>query len=178
MLRNATFAAQDAELDRLHEFYRPYRVAMDQTGMGEKPVEDAKRRYGDLAVDGVLLVAPRQLVLATTFKQRLEDRKMRLPAGDRELRADLHGPKRETGPTGTPRLLTAEDGDSSHCDRFWAGALAAGAAAGGRWMAGYRPVAGQQPADERRLTMRPNHAGDGRRDRGPWSRHSGMGAIP
>ena len=45
-LQNASFAEQDDTLDELVERYRPNRIAMDQTGMGEKPVEDAKGRYG------------------------------------------------------------------------------------------------------------------------------------
>ena len=47
-LKNASFSEQE---DRLHELmvrYNPVRLVMDQTGMGEKPVEDAQRRYVEL----------------------------------------------------------------------------------------------------------------------------------
>lgn len=50
--RDATFAEQDMILDDLMSRYRVMRVCMDQTGMGEKPVEDAMRRYGTSRVEG------------------------------------------------------------------------------------------------------------------------------
>ncbi len=128
-LRGATFAQQDAELDRLIENYNPVRVAMDQTGMGEKPVEDAQHRHGSM-IEGVIFTGPRRLALATALRERLEDRTIRIPAGDRRLRDDLHAVGKTVGPTGAPRLIGGRSGDS-HADRFWAAALAAGAAADG-----------------------------------------------
>ena len=38
-LKGASFAEQDAVLDELIARYRPLRVCMDRTGIGEKPVE-------------------------------------------------------------------------------------------------------------------------------------------
>ena len=52
--RRVSFAEQDALLDDVMRRYRVVRVRMDQTGMGEKPVEDAKRRHGESRVEGVL----------------------------------------------------------------------------------------------------------------------------
>ena len=139
---------------------------MDQTGMGEKPVEDAVRRYGRHVVEGVVFSAPRRLDLATELRARFEDRRIRIPRGDQALRADLHGVRRVAGPTGTPRLVVeAEDGADSHSDRFWAAALAAGAASAGPARYGYRPVVagGAAQADRRRWRNRPDHSGDPRR---------------
>ena len=133
-LRGQTFKAQDRALDLLVQRYHPRKVAMDQTGMGEKPVEDATDRYGTHVVEGVVFSAGRQLDLATALKTRFEDRTIRIPRGDRALRADLHAVKKMAGPTGHPRLVVDEGGESAgggHADRFWAAALAAGAAAGG-----------------------------------------------
>ena len=124
-LRHATFAEHDAELDRVMRTYDVVRCAMDQTGMGEKPVEDAKRRYGS-KVEGVILSSARRLDVATAGRQRFEDRKIRIRAGDVKLRADLHQLKKVVGPTGAPRLI-AEDGES-HADRAWAIFLACAAA--------------------------------------------------
>jgi len=138
-LRNASFADQDAELDRLVDRYRPVRIAMDQTGMGEKPVEDAMRRYGEHRVDGVLLTAPRRLDVATALKERFEDRTIRIPAR-REVREDLHSIKKEPGTTGAPRLVADDAHRESHADRFWAGALAAAAAANPRGAYEYLPA--------------------------------------
>ncbi len=139
VLRRATFAEQDAALDALVQRYRPVRVAMDQTGMGEKPLEDAKRRYGEMTVEGVLFSASVKLDMATILKERFEDRKIRIPAGDRELRADLHSVQKTAGVTGAPRLV-ADGGGDGHADRFWALALACAAAAEGRPAYGYRPA--------------------------------------
>ena len=132
-LRNATFRTQDETLDDVVERYRTSKVAMDQSGMGEKPVEDAIRRYGMSLVEGVILTPARRLVLATALRERFEDRTIRIPAGRREIRADLHSVKKIAGATGHPRLVVEDEGEAAgggHGDRFWAAALACGAAAG------------------------------------------------
>lgn len=125
--RNIPFAEQDAIMDRLMNSYHVVRLAIDQGGMGEKPVEDAQRRYGSQRVEGVILVGTRRLDVATAGKQRFEDRKIRIPAGDVELRGDLHQLKSVTGPTGASRLV-ADNTDAGHADRTWAGFLACAAA--------------------------------------------------
>ena len=125
--RRISFAEQSALLDEVMRRYRVVRVRMDQTGMGEQPVEAAKRRHGELRVEGVLFSAAAKLDMATALKEALQERKLRLPQGDALLRADLHSVKSVVGVTGTRRLVA--DGDSDgHADRFWAGALAASAA--------------------------------------------------
>lgn len=121
VLRAASFAAQDAEIERLMSRYQVTRLVADQTGMGEKPVEDMKRRYGS-RVEGVMLSSFTRLNVATTAKQAFEDRTARIPAGDVALRASLHKLKRVAGPTGAPRLV-AESDDAGHADEFWAAAL-------------------------------------------------------
>lgn len=120
-LKRASFATQDSEMDRLVAKYQVFRLIMDQTGMGEKPVEDAQARYGYKA-EGVLLQGVVRLNIATITKQAFEDRKVRIPAGSRELRADLQKLKRVVGDTGAVRLVAERDGEG-HADRFWAAAL-------------------------------------------------------
>lgn len=166
-LQDASFAEQDRVLDELVEKYRPYRIVMDQTGMGEKPVEDAKRRYGDLRTEGVILTAPSRLNLATIFRARFEDRKIRIPAGNQALRDDLHAVRKTASLVGAPRLLVDEDaGEShSHADRFWAGALATGAVDWGIVKPAYTPVTppGGGPESRQKMNMRPDHSDDMRR---------------
>ncbi len=123
------FAEQDALLDDVFDRYHVLRCCMDQTGMGEKPVEDAKRRHGEMRVEGVLFTGPNKLTLATHGKEAFEDRRLRIPLGDRELRADLHKLQKVTGPTGTPRFVADSD-EAGHADRAWACFLALNAAAG------------------------------------------------
>lgn len=125
--KGISFAEQDAILDRVMRQYRVRRGAMDATGMGEKPVEDAQRRHGSSRIEGVSFTAQRKLDLATVLKQRFEDRKIRIPEGDTHIRSDLHAVRMVQGVTGAPRLVADGETDG-HADRFWAAALATGAA--------------------------------------------------
>jgi phage FluMu gp28-like protein len=125
-LRATSFAAQLAELDRVMRQYRVIRAALDQTGLGEMPVQEAQRRHGAYRVEGVLFSQARKLDMATALKEAMEDRRLRLPAGNAALRADLHSVQRVAGPTGAPRLV-AERSEQGHADRFWALALAVSA---------------------------------------------------
>ncbi|MFN3938721.1 MAG: terminase large subunit domain-containing protein [Gemmobacter sp.] len=125
--RRISFAEQDALLDEVFRRYRVVRCAMDQTGMGEKPVEDAQRRHGTTRVQGVLFSAAAKLDMATALKERMQDRRLRIPAGDPVLRADLHAIRSQVGVSGIRRLVADGETDG-HADRFWAAALAATAA--------------------------------------------------
>ena len=128
--RRLSFADQDELLNEVFKRYRVIRCCMDQTGMGEKPVEDAQRRYGSSRVEGVLFTGPNKLTMATLGKEAFEDRKIRIPLGDQALRADLHKLQKVTGPTGTPRFMADSD-SAGHADRTWACFLAINAATGG-----------------------------------------------
>lgn len=125
--KRVSFAEQDALLDDVFARYRVMRACMDQTGMGEKPVEDAQRRHGSTRVEGVLFTAANKLTMATRGKEAFEDRQLRIPEGNPTLRADLHKLKKVTGPTGTPRFVADSD-SSGHADRTWAAFLALNAA--------------------------------------------------
>lgn len=138
--KRGKFAEQDALLDDVFRRYRVLRCCMDQTGMGEKPVEDAQRRHGSSRVEGVIFTAANKLTLATIGKEAFEDRKIRIPLGNRDLRADLHKLQKVSGPTGAPRFV-AESDAAGHADRAWAGFLAINAAAGGQFAYdGFQPV--------------------------------------
>ena len=121
--KRISFAEQDALLKDVFQRYNVIRCCMDQTGMGEKPVEDAKRNHGDMRVEGVLFTGPNKLVLATLGKAAFEDRKTRIPMGDEALRSDLHKLRKETSPTGAPRFVADSD-SAGHADRAWACFLA------------------------------------------------------
>lgn len=160
--RRIPFSEQDAIIDDVMRRYRPVRLAMDQTGMGEKPVEDTQRRWGTHAVEGVLLTGSRRLDIATSAKQAFEDRKVRIPAGRPELRADLHKLKKTVGATGAPRLVADRDGDG-HADRTWAAFLGIAAGDTAPMEYDYQPAYGAPtPADRFR---RPRHDDD---DRSPF----------
>lgn len=135
--KRASFAEQDALLDDVFFRYRVLRCCMDQTGMGEKPVEDAQGRHGRTRVEGVIFNAASKLTLATIGKEAFEDRKLRIPLGDQELRSDLHKLQKQVGPTGVPRFV-AESDSSGHADRTWACFLALAASAGNRGIIEYQ----------------------------------------
>ena len=122
------FAEQAALLDDVLRRYRVTRCAMDQTGMGEMPVEEAKRRHGQYRIEGVLFTGPQKLELATVGKEAFEDRRIRIRATP-DVRADLHKLQRTTSATGAPRFV-AESDSSGHADRAWACFLALYAAKG------------------------------------------------
>ncbi len=145
--KRATFAEMDMAFDEVMREFWVVRACIDQTGMGEKVVEDAERRYPG-RIEGVLFTSSSKLVMATQGKERFEDRRVRISAGDVPLRSDLHKLRKVTGPTGVPRFVAERDDD--HADRTWAAFLGINAAAGmdgPRW----KPLTGQigdQPQDQ------------------------------
>lgn len=151
--KRISFAEQDALLEDVFARYRVLRCCMDQTGMGEKPVEDAKRRHGSSRVEGVLFTGANKLIMATLGKQQFEDRKCRIAMGDPVLRADLHKLKKVMGPTGQPRFIAESDG-AGHADRTWAKFLAANAAGGPRMEYAYHPVISRELADREQRQIR------------------------
>ncbi|MBW8034208.1 MAG: hypothetical protein FVQ79_00640 [Planctomycetes bacterium] len=125
-MKNASFAAQDAELDRVFGQYNIRRACMDQTGMGEKPVEDAKRRHGEYKVEGIIFSGPVKQHLATIIKQKYEDKLLRTPV-ERAYRESHHAVRKMTTVAGNPRF-DADHTEAGHADEFWAHSLALHAA--------------------------------------------------
>lgn len=121
--RNIPFSEQDRLLDAVFSRYDARRICMDQSGMGEKPVEDAIRRYGQSRVEGILFTPANRLALASLGKSAFEQRKILIPEGDAELRADLHKLRRAMSATGNPRFVADSD-SQGHADRAWACFLA------------------------------------------------------
>jgi phage FluMu gp28-like protein len=136
--KRATFAAMDEAFDDVMSRYLVGRACIDQTGMGEKVVEDAQRRYGS-RVEGVLFTGPSKLVMATQGKERFEARTLRIREGDVALRSDLHKLRKMVGPTGAPRFVAERDED--HADRTWAAFLGINAAEGPHQEIAYRSAA-------------------------------------
>lgn len=162
--RRITFARQDELLADIFRRYHVVRCRMDQTSMGEKPVEDAKRNHGEDRVEGVIFTPGAKLDMATTFKESLQDRSTLLPAGDPVLRADLHSIKSVIGPSGIRRLVADGETDG-HADRFWAGSLAVSASQSEYQPYAYRPV----PSGGGKKTERPiKLTGGFRAKKGVW----------
>lgn len=135
--KRASFADMDMAFDEVMTRYRVGRACIDQTGMGEKVVEDAQRRYGS-RIEGVLFTGPNKLVMATRGKEAFQDRRVRITEGDQPLRSDLHKLRKVSSATGAPRFVAERDDD--HADRTWAAFLGIHAADGEIPAYGYRPV--------------------------------------
>lgn len=89
-----------------------------------------------------MFTAGRKLDMASLLKQAFEDRRIRIPAGDAKLRADLHAIRKTTGASGAPRLI--DDGTSDgHADRFWAYAMAVAAAQTAPFDVAYEGIRGR-----------------------------------
>ena len=122
--KGASFRAQDDAFDEIWKKRRIASAWIDQTGMGEKVVEDLQAKYGDTRIVGQLLTGPNRLDLATAFKDRVENCSIRVPPIV-ALRTDYRAIKKEGSTGGAVRIV--DDGDV-HADEFWATALACRAA--------------------------------------------------
>ena len=118
-LQGASFAEQDKALDRVFTNYQIVRCCMDQTGLGEKPVEDAKQRYGDHRVEGILFTAAMKSKLALLGRRLFENRTVRIPP-DPVIRESHHGIRRMVSPGGTVRFEAKVQQGHHHGDAFWA----------------------------------------------------------
>lgn len=159
--RNVKFAVQDAASADMFQRYRVAAYWIDQTGMGEKVVEDEQARYGETRVSGQLLTGPNRLDLATAFRDRVEKQLIRVPPLP-ELRTDYRAIKKVGGVGGSIRIV--DDGDV-HADEFWATSLACRAADTPYQAYAYRPVSRGGDQRDGRL----QRAGAGR-----FSAHRGM----
>ncbi|MCQ9121232.1 terminase family protein [Rodentibacter pneumotropicus] len=125
-LKRVPLREQLEELNRVMKQYHVVAGNLDQTGMGEKMVEDAQAEHGK-RIAGTLFNLSTKLKMATIGKTAFEDRKIRIPQGNSNLREDLHKLKKITGANGSPRF-TAESDSNGHADRTWACFLALTAA--------------------------------------------------
>ena len=126
VLSKTSFAEQDQVMDSLFKRFKPRRICMDQSGLGEKMVEDAKSRYGRTRVEGLVFTLTVKQDLAMELRRQIEDRTIRIPA-DREVREDLHSISKAATASGNIRFLAKRTSDG-HADRFWSLALAVHAA--------------------------------------------------
>lgn len=116
-----SFKVMDQKFDDVMERYRVRRACIDQTGMGEKVVEDAQGRHPNL-VEGVLFGGSVKLDMATRLKQYFEDRLIRMPPS-RIIRDSHHAVRREVTAAGNVRFAAERDEETGHADHFWAHGL-------------------------------------------------------
>lgn len=80
-------------LDTLIQQTKPARVTIDQTGVGQKFVEDAKRKLPHSNIEGVVFTNAKKERWATTFKGDMQLGKVTWP-NITDLRKQIHGIKR------------------------------------------------------------------------------------
>jgi phage FluMu gp28-like protein len=123
-MHNKKYAEMREEFDRLMGLPAVRRACIDATGLGNETAERAVERWGYRA-EAVIFTATVKADLAYPVRLAHEDRKIRYPR-EEALRADLRGIRKTLTTAGNVRF-EGETGDS-HCDRFWAKALAVHAA--------------------------------------------------
>jgi phage FluMu gp28-like protein len=134
--RGARFREQDDAFKAMFGRYRVASAWVDQTGMGEKVVEDLQEDLGVDRIHGELLTGPARLDLATSLKLRVQNTLIRIPP-DPALRTDFRAIKKQGAPGGAVRIVNEGE---VHADEFWASALASRAADLPHQAFAYRPV--------------------------------------
>ena len=119
-MRKKSFAEQEEIFNGLLSLPQVKRACVDSTGLGMQLAERAKERWG-YRVEAIRFSGTVKEELAFPLRAAHEDRTLRY-ARDEKLRADLRGIKKETTASGNIRFVG--ESDDSHCDRFWAKALA------------------------------------------------------
>ncbi|HNP80139.1 MAG TPA: terminase family protein [Nitrospira sp.] len=141
-MKGAKFAAQEMEVARILADYPTLRrLCIDQTGMGEKFVEDVQATHGSGRIEGVVFNNAVKQELAFGLKRRIEDRLIRIPR-QAEVRDDFHSVRKVTTAAGNIRF-DAERTDQGHADRFFSAALAIHAIDSGPPAAGVSGEAGR-----------------------------------
>lgn len=127
-MKNATFSAQENALGDVMTRYgnKVVRACLDQTGMGEKFVEDEKKKPYGSKIEGVLFTGVVKQHLAQSLKQRYEDKQIRAPE-DKDIRSSHHSVRKITTVANNIRF-DADQNEVGHADHFWAHALSVHAA--------------------------------------------------
>lgn len=119
-MRGVTYAEQRTRLYELLKLPQVKRCCIDATGLGNQLAEEAKRHFG-WKVEPIMFTQQSKSDLAYPLRAAHEDVRLRYRR-DEKLRADLRGIKKELTVGGNERFVG--EAVDSHCDRFWAKALA------------------------------------------------------
>lgn len=120
ILDKVTFKAQEDFISGIIEKHKPYRVCIDQTGLGMQLAENLQNTF--TCVEGVTFTNASKETLAVNTKRLFEDYTIRIP-NDKKLREDIHAIYRIVTTAGNIRY-DASRYKGGHADRFWALALA------------------------------------------------------
>lgn len=107
-------------MQRLIEAVKPNRVTIDQTGVGQKFVEDAKRLIPNVNIEGIVFTNAKKERWATQFKGDMQVGRVSWP-NIGELRRQIHGIRRTKTEANFYRFAAEK---SRHDDYFWSLMLA------------------------------------------------------
>ncbi len=111
-----TYAEQFDYLNKLANLIKPSRVTIDQTGVGQKFVEDAQREMHGINVEGVVFTNQRKERWATTLKGDMQLGLVSWP-NQGDLLRQIHGIKRTKTEANFYRFAGAKD------DFYWSAVL-------------------------------------------------------
>lgn len=139
--KNASFSEQDFILDRLMNSYRVSRCFIDRTGIGQKPTEDAIKKYGSMRIHGINFTSSEKFNLAVEAKKKFEERLIKIPMNHNLLKADLHSIKKTiTMKNSMPSFIVDRGQSDGHADRAWALFLAISASEVPEFVTDYQTV--------------------------------------
>jgi phage FluMu gp28-like protein len=99
------------------------RLCIDKSGLGMNMAEDLQKKYGS-RVEPVQFTPDNKEDLVTRLKRLLEEKRVRIPTTEPQLRRDLLALKRLITGTGATRFDVERSRGAGHGDRAWALALA------------------------------------------------------
>ena len=114
------FSEQYQEVDEYMQLPRVVRMCMDKSGMGERPFEEMRAKYG-WKVEGVVFTAQAKEAMAFNLRGDMEDVKFLIP-DESFTTADVRKVRKIKTGANNIRFEGERDKDG-HADRFWAAAL-------------------------------------------------------
>src|SRR5437899_1663125 len=105
---------------------RVHRLCIDKTGMGLPIFETMDRRFPG-KVEGIAFTQATKESMATKTKQRMEEKRCRLP-NDQTVWKSFRAVRKSTTSLGQIRFDAARDEKLGHADHWWAFCLSEGAA--------------------------------------------------
>jgi phage FluMu gp28-like protein len=106
---------------------RMRRACIDETGLGMQLAEESIEEFGRARVEAVTFNPRVKEDLAYRVRERMEDRRLLIPA-DSSIRDSFHSIKKVTTVAGNVRFDVDASEATGHADDFWAAALAVHAA--------------------------------------------------
>jgi len=117
-----SFDRQRDEIINIHNIYKPESIFLDETGLGLPMLDVLRERLGP-KVQGIVFTSKNKERLIVDLRNRLADRKIKLPDDD-ELLSELHSIEKKSLPeTGRVVYVCPKD-ESGHADRAFSLMLA------------------------------------------------------